>query len=170
MPFIPYHSEKGTVDLCTADAAYRRALESNLALMRRVTTRWVPTLQFISERRPEMHWCSYDDGRVVAFTSLDREESFGDLQDIYDFIAGQVRHLQSLGNYKGEFVAEPDPIDDVKITWREWKFIAGDSAFVLNCCFAFSAHCKLVSDGTEMITVEKKRVVCGVTAEDLIGA
>lgn len=160
MSFIPYHSKKGTVDLAEADKEFCEAQEQARQRMRRITTRWVPALQFITERRPEMHWCSYEDGRVVAFIDLKRDESFSDLQEIYDFVASQVRHLKSLGNHKGEFIDEPNPEDDQDIHWRKWHFKAADSTLVLNCGFDFSDHCKWVDDGEETVVIKKKRVVC----------
>lgn len=160
MSFVPYHSPKGTADLAVADAEFRQAIEAKLDHMRRITTRWVPSLQRIAADRPEMHWCTYDDGRVVAFIDLERDEAFADLQDLYDFVAAQVRHLKSLGNYKGTFVDEPDPEDDQDISWRKWHFRAGDSQFVLNCSFSMSQHCKLVDDGEETVVVKKRRVIC----------
>lgn len=165
--FIPFHSPKGTVDVGHAEDEYRKAIEGKVDLMRRITVRWVPVMQEIANRRPDMHWCAYDDGYVVAFVTLERHESFGDLEDIYQMISEHVRHLERLGSYKGKFVSEPDPEDDTSIGWRVWKFKAGDSALHINCSFSFSQHCKVVVDGTETVTVEKKRVVCGETAEDL---
>jgi hypothetical protein len=171
MSFVPYHSPKGTVDLTEADAKFREGVEAKLDGLRRITVRWVPVMQRITALRPEAHWCSYDDGRVVMFVTLKYEESFGDLEAVYDLLSEHVRHLESLGTYKGAFVASPDPDDDTAIGWRTWKFRAGDdSAFVINCTFSTSKHCRIVPDGTETITVEKKRVVCGETAEDLIAA
>lgn len=160
MSFVPYHSPKGTADLTVADAEFRKAVEAKIDHMRRITTRWVPSLQRIAADRPEMHWCTYDDGRVVAFIDLERDEAFADLQDLYDFVAAQVRHLKSLGNYNGTFVDEPDPEDDQDISWRKWHFKAGDSTFVLNCGFQMSNHCKLIDDGEETVVVKKRRVIC----------
>src|SRR5687767_2970458 len=98
--FIPYHSERGTVDVVQADRLYREAFEKKAAHFRRITIRWVPVLQFIQERRPEMHWCSYDaPWRVTAFVELKGQESFGDLEEIYERIAQHVQHLRSIGGY-----------------------------------------------------------------------
>ncbi|MPT23937.1 MAG: hypothetical protein E2577_13655 [Starkeya sp.] len=160
MIFIPYHSPKGTVDLTQADRQFAAALEAKREKMRRIVTRWVPALQFITQQRPEMHWCAYDDGRVVAFVDLMQDEAFGDLEPIYDFCAAQVRHLKSLGNYRGEFDDAPLPDDDTECRWRKWAFKAGDSQLVINCSFSMSASCRLVDDGTETVEVVKRRVVC----------
>lgn len=160
MLFIPYHSPKGTVDLTRADREFAAALEAKREKMRRITTRWVPALQFIARQRPEMHWCAYDDGRVVAFVDLKPTEAFGDLEPIYDFCAAQVRHLKSLGNYRGEFDDAPLPDDDAEVRWRKWAFKAGDSQFQITCSFHMSASCRVVSDGVETVEVEKRRVVC----------
>lgn len=171
MSFIPYHSPRGTVDVTVADEGFRAALEAKLDQMRRITIRWVPVMQEISRLRPDAHWCSYDDGKVVMFLTLTTEESFGDLEPIYDLISKHVRRLKAQNGYKGKFIADPDPEDDIDVGWRKWAFQAGDdSRLELNASFYLSRHCRVVVDGTETVTVEKKRVVCGETAEDLASA
>jgi hypothetical protein len=171
MSFIPYHSPKGTVDVAVADEGFRAALEAKLDQMRRITIRWVPVMQEISRLRRDAHWCSYDDGKVCMFLTLEREESFADLEPIYDMIGKHVRRLEKQNGYKGKFVADPDPNDDTDTNWRKWAFWAGDdSRFELIASFYLSRHCRVVIDGTETVTVEKKRVQCGETAEDLSAA
>lgn len=159
MSFIPYQSPKGTVDLIAADAAHREALETRLKKMREQTVRWVPVLQFIAAQRPEMHWCSYDDGRVVAFVTLASDESFADLEPLYEAASKHTRHLEAVG-YQGPFQSEPSPEDNVDIGWRKWSFRAGHTALQINCSFHMSRSCRVVSDGTETQTIEKRRVVC----------
>lgn len=160
MTFIPYHSQRGTVDLAEADQQF---LDDSLKLrekMRRMVTRWVPTLQRITDLRPEMHWCAYSDCRVVAFVDLDTHESFLDMDPLYQFASSEVRRLRDLGNYRGVFVDDPDPEDDKDISWRVWVFKAGDSAFHLNCSYSSSKSCRKVITGTKMVEVEEFQVVC----------
>lgn len=160
MSFIPYASPKGTVDLTVADAQYRAGVEAKMDRMRRIVVRWVPLMQRIVAKRPECHWCAYDDGRVVMFVTLDRHESFGDLEDLYADAGRHVQSLEQLG-YKGKFTPEPDPEDNAEISWRTWCFDGGDdSRLVINCGFFLSQHCRVVDDGEETKVVTKKRVVC----------
>jgi hypothetical protein len=161
MSFIPYSSPKGTVDLTTADAEYRKGVEAKMDRMRRIVVRWVPIMQEITRQRPESHWCAYDDGRVVMFINLETDESFGDLEDLYSKIGDHVSQLQRLGSYKGKFTPAPDHEDDTSIGWRKWTFHGGDdSRLELNCSFYMSQHCRIVDDGEETQVVVKKRVVC----------
>ena len=159
--FVPYKSARGTVDLTSADSDYRKAIEDKMDHMRRIVVRWVPVMQKIVSLRPDCHWCAYDDGRVVMFVSLAPDEGFGHLNDIYEIVGAHVRHLESLGSYKGSFTPEPDHEDDTLVQWRTWTFKAGDdSRLVLNCSFSMSQHCRLVEEGEETVTVTKRRVVC----------
>lgn len=156
--FIPYCSRKNLVDLPAADQKF---MEDALRLrdqLRERTTRWVTVLQHIARERPEMHWCAYSNARVTAFVQLRPGETFGDMENLYDWIGGEVRRLQTV--YPGTSCPDPDPEDDVDCHWRTWTFKLGGVGLALNCSFGASTHCRVVEDPPVLQSVRQRRVVC----------